>query len=1107
MRRAVERHHKLVRSAVEARGGTVVKSTGDGLMAVFDDATTAVSAAVDAQRALTVEDWPVPIAARAGLHTGRERASEGDYHGPTVNRAARLAQAAHPGQIIVSATTAALVKGWSLRDLGEHRLQGLPPIRLAQVLGSGIRADFPPLPTTPMAALLSQQVVGRSRELATLRGALDAAIDGRGRVVFLVGEAGIGKSRLALTTAGDATHRALTVLRGRAVQTTTPVAYRPVAEALCSAVRVAGTPDTVELAPFRAILGRLIPEWRVEAQGGGDDTVVALAEAVLRFLRAVAGDRACLLVLEDLHWADPETLTIVEYLADNLISERVLCLATIRTEDRSPGLDLARSLAARRVGEIVELGRLSEDDMDAMVRACLGGTVADKVLAFAGRADGVPFLLEELLATAVMSGALVEDGESWAISSVLEPLVPLTLTDSVRRRLGTLGDEARTVLVAAAVLGRSFDWERLAAITQLADSQVLAALHAAVDAQLVAVDAAIPAFRFRHALSRDAVLAELLPPERAALSRRALEVIEAGHPGLPDEWCELAADLAEGAGDRSRAAALLLEVGGRALRGGALASAEATLERALNVSPAGDPVISDVEECLVEVLSLAGKRDLAVEVGESLLLRLDGDPSAAPRRAETSLRLARAAVAATRWEEARARLHQARAYAGDAADERLSARADSLEALCALGEDEQDRAVGLARAALDAAERVGLPEVACEALEVLGRCERWRDLDAADAAFRRGLAIAEEHGLTVWRVRALHELGTIDMLASGDIGRLEQARELAWSAGALATAAVLDVQMCGALMAGDDLDLAMAVAQRAAGLARRLGLGQTLMVALGFEATMHARAGRRKAMEDGLREARTYAAGDASIDVIDACAGAILGFIEDDRSKAIESIEKGRDTRYQGPLPGWWALLRSLDASDGDATVAEVRARGEPVHFLARSYFCYAEAVVLGRAGDGNAATEKVLAGDRMLETFRWFRYYGHRLVAEAAIADGWGDPVAWLREAQAFFETSGHSQNASACRSLLRKAGAPATRRRPGGTDVPEALRPLGVTSRESDVLAHVAEGLSNREIAERLYLSPRTVEKHVERLLAKTGTTSRSQLTALAARTFLAS
>ena len=153
-----------------------------------------------------------------------------------------------------------------------------------------------------------------------------------------------------------------------------------------------------------------------------------------------------------------------------------------------------------------------------------------------------------------------------------------------------------------------------------------------------------------------------------------------------------------------------------------------------------------------------------------------------------------------------------------------------------------------------------LPEVACEALEIVGRFERQRDLDAAEAAFARAYAIADEHGRTVWRMRALHELGTIDLLRDGGVARLEQARELALRLGALATVAVLDVQIAAALAMRDDPEPGPRGGSRVLPSSpRRYRLDQPLAAALAFEAVSHApsrQTGRGRAMSRGGRRSR-----------------------------------------------------------------------------------------------------------------------------------------------------------------------------------------------------------------------------------------------------------
>jgi predicted ATPase len=409
-------------------------------------------------------------------------------------------------------------------------------------------------------AAVSVELVGRDVELAALRNALDAATTGRGAVAFLVGNAGIGKSRLAQVLASEARQRGMPALHGRASQTATPAAYRPIAEALSSALRSGAAPDGSELGAFRAILGRLVPEWRGDDQKLLDEGQVAVAEAALLFLRATARDHGALLILEDLHWADPETLTIVEYLTDNVVSERILCVVTVRDDDSSSARDLVRSVLARRISPVLQLSPLDQQQVVAMVASCLGSSaVPDEVVAFAGRADGVPFMVEELLAAALASDALVLDEGSWQVVKSLEAVIPPTLVDTMRQRVGDLDEHCQRVLVAAAVLGRRFDWSLLPGIVGLDDEEVLGALHDAVGAQIILFDRDEGSFRFRHALSRDAVLSGLFPPELEALSRRALEAVQAAHPELDEGWGELAAELAAAAGDRRRAAALLLE--------------------------------------------------------------------------------------------------------------------------------------------------------------------------------------------------------------------------------------------------------------------------------------------------------------------------------------------------------------------------------------------------------------------------------------------------------------------------------------------------------------------------------------------------------------------
>ena len=354
-----------------------------------------------------------------------------------------------------------------------------------------------------------------------------------------------------------------------------------------SAGRAGRLPVSAELDPFRPALGRLVPEWR-QPQAAADESLVYLGEAVLRLLRVLSPDTGCLLVLEDLHWADRETLALLEYLADNLSAERVPCTGTLRDEEGGEAAALAAALEARGSAAVLPLARLDPAAMARMAAACVGaaelpGTIQSFV---AEQAEGIPFLVEEVLAGLIGEGALTERDGSWHAADLVTAAVPATFADAVRRRLDAVDADSRHVLGAAAVLGRRFDWALLGPVTGMTDAAVVAALRRGVGLQLVAADR--ESFRFRHALTHEAVLAALLPPERALLAGRALAAVEAAHPGVPGAWCMLAADLAEHAGDTARAGALLLEAGRRDLAVGALASAEHTLARAQALAGPGD---------------------------------------------------------------------------------------------------------------------------------------------------------------------------------------------------------------------------------------------------------------------------------------------------------------------------------------------------------------------------------------------------------------------------------------------------------------------------------------------------------------------------------------
>jgi DNA-binding CsgD family transcriptional regulator len=917
--------------------------------------------------------------------------------------------------------------------------------------------------------LRARALVGRAEELALLDGLAADAGAGRGSVVVLHGEAGVGKSRLVAEVVARAGSAGRTVLSGRAVEGCS--AYRPLADALLGLQRAGRLPPPAAVGAFAGALASLLPGWAATPDDAAvGDRSLLVSEGLVRLLRLLGRDQGVLLVLDDLHWADVDTLAVLDRLTD--AGQEVPALLVLAARPESP--ELLQRLATRAHHSLA-LRRLSAGEADELAQECVDGTtLPEQVRAYVReRAEGLPFLVEEMLSALVDAGALVRTGGGWSAPAVVAAAVPASFAAVVHARLTALGPAVRAVVHTAAVMGRQVDWRLLPAVTGESEEAVLDALALAVDRGLLAHEPDAPdAVRFVHALTREAVLERLLPPQRAALARRAARVVEAEGRDLV-----LAATLCEVAGDRPRAARLLLAAEQR--DGGALGSREQLLRRALRLCPQDD----DVALALVQVLALAGKAAEARSTGDPLLSRLS---AADPRRLQLALTLARACHVAAASEDAVGYLD----LAGD------GPAVTALAAHVAFVRQRPDDAERQARAVVQAAD----PAVRCEALELIGRVARLHGRrDDAETAFAAALAAAQQHRLALWEVRALHELGTLDMLGPARTERLEAARELALQVGLLATAAVLDLQIAGAHLLRMDLPATREVAGRGVELAESLRLPVLAGAGLVFVATTQGHAGLVEQMHATLDEAERRLQRD--VDKLGAArlARGTPAMLAHDlpawRAALHAGMEVLRRNPSASPSParGQHALLETV-LGDGSAEREELRSSGATVQACNEGALAYADAVAAARAGTDPAV--HLERAEAVMRPLAWRRHHMRLLIAPAAVQDGWGSPVEWLREGLEHFSAAGDEGLARACRERLRAAGAPVPRRGRGDSVVPPHLRRLGVTSREMDVLGLVAEGLSNAGIAERLVLSPRTVESHVASVLSKTGASGRGDL-----------
>ena len=934
-----------------------------------------------------------------------------------------------------------------------------------------------------MPAVRCPTLIGRERELDAFRAALTRARRGRGTAFAVTGEAGIGKSRLIAEFATLALGPAPAMV-GRAVEDGEPVAFRPLVEALLMGIRGAPAPDFPALGAFRPALGRLLPQYR-DDDHRLEPSLTVVAEAVLRLLRILGADGCAVLALEDLHWADRETLTVVEFLADNLTDSPVVLVLSVR-EKTATTRGLIQRLSTRGAVTPLDLGPLEGTSVRAMVSACLDAVPEPDLLDLVQRrAEGVPLLVEELVAAGGHTGATA---------------VPTTVFELVRFRLTALSASARRCVRMAAILGEHVDTTLLPDATGLPPSAVAAGLRAAVETQLLELtDEGI--LRFRHALTRDAVLKTLLALERAELSRNALRAVDKAHPALEDHWVNLAAHLAVAAEDGPRAIGLMLDSGRRDMNSGALASAEEMLRRARELARTDHVKALEIDEALADVLIEAGSAQPAVETATRVIQVLSAHHAAGPQLARAHLRRAKARAVAGDWKAVSADVERAR-NASPSHEPALSTSIDLVGALALLHRGEFDLAERQTAEVLARAERNGAPEHLCEALELRGRLLRRNDLGTAGVHFECQRTVARVHDLALWHLRALHELATIAGLDHLDYTPIVAARDAALQAGALAVAVDVELHLTGTQLVRGELPQALEAADRCLQLATRLHLPTRWMASVlraGVLTSMH----RWLEAEALLDQVVAHPECDTSAVAEAWHIRGMHWLLVEQREKARGCLARAMDhVRKAGPttsLPalGRWALLATLDGDDTALDEAAATAGASTARWT-RGLLAYAEAVRHGRAGRAKMAeaafrhAEKTMADPVPMPTFR---HISRRLVAEAALSDGWGQPTEWLRSDLIYFEDTGAVNVAKACRALLRQANVSVPRRTPG-PPVPPSYRERGVTAREMEVLLLVRQGLTNREIANRLVLSARTIDKHVERLMAKTESSSRRQL-----------
>ncbi|MDT3446303.1 MULTISPECIES: AAA family ATPase [unclassified Pseudofrankia] len=621
-----------VREVIYSHGGTVEKFIGDAVFAVFgipvlheDDALRAVRAALDIRariRELNADlrrDWGLGLRIRIGINTGEVTVAGSGVTGDPVNVASRLEEAAAPDEILIGDNTHRLIRpSVTVDPVGPLVVQGKRDPLRAHRLVALVDPTAGPGSRTPSLSLAAP-VIGRNRERRRIQDAFEAVVEERICHLFTVlGPAGIGKSRMVKEFCDGVSNRA-TVLWGRCLSYGEGIAYWPLMEMVRQATGVsADSPASEGKRRLRELLDELGVAGAAEVVaalaplvglGGAEVSTQESFWAVRTFFQALAERRPLVLCFDDVHWAEPTLLDLIEHITDWSRDAPILLLCLTRPEL----LEERRQWGGGKLNATsMLLQPLTEARCQRLIRSLMGSDDLDPLLVdrITSSAAGNPLFVEQMVAALVDDGLLRRDGSRWtATSSLRNVKVPPTISALLAARLDRLDAAERRVLERAAVVGNRFYLDAVVDLSE-PEEQPHVAAHclALVRKELVHPDRSdlpgVEAFRFLHVLLRDCAYQATSKRQRADLHERFARWLQARMLGGPGEHDELVGYHLEQAyryrvelGQRDaatvelgrQAATCLIEAADRVRQGDEMGAAQ-LLKRAIVLLPELDPL-------------------------------------------------------------------------------------------------------------------------------------------------------------------------------------------------------------------------------------------------------------------------------------------------------------------------------------------------------------------------------------------------------------------------------------------------------------------------------------------------------------------------------------